>query len=41
VPLLEAKYDRVYANNPAYQHYKQTTNLLLPWPPTHKPGEKK
>jgi steroid 5-alpha reductase family enzyme len=32
IPLLEQKYDRVYKNDAAYQHYKATTPLLLPKP---------
>lgn len=30
-PILERKYDERYKSNKAYQKYKQTTNLLVPW----------
>jgi steroid 5-alpha reductase family enzyme len=33
VPLAEAKYDSKYGSNLDYQHYKQGTNLLIPWFP--------
>jgi steroid 5-alpha reductase family enzyme len=31
VPLLEEKYDKLYAKDEEYQKYKASTNLLVPW----------
>ncbi|KAJ1487417.1 hypothetical protein T484DRAFT_1941279 [Baffinella frigidus] len=32
IPLLEKKYDKVYATDKEYQEYKSTTSLLIPLP---------
>lgn len=32
VPQLEASAERKWGSDPAYQHYKATTSLLIPWP---------
>lgn len=37
VPVLEKLHEEKYGGNAAYQHYKQNTNLLFPWP--HKPQQ--
>ncbi len=33
IPPLEKRYQEKYANNKAYQDYKEKTSLLIPWPP--------
>mmetsp|Transcript_12921 Transcript_12921/g.16997 ORF Transcript_12921/g.16997 Transcript_12921/m.16997 type:complete len:312 (+) Transcript_12921:34-969(+) len=33
VPMLEEKYDKIYANDEDYSEYKKRTNLLVPWFP--------
>lgn len=30
IPILERSHDRRYGHDPAYQNYKETTNLLIP-----------
>ncbi|KDO27614.1 hypothetical protein SPRG_06882 [Saprolegnia parasitica CBS 223.65] len=34
IPLLEAKADAKWGASPAYQHYKRSTNVLIPWFPS-------
>ncbi len=33
IPLLEKRYEKKYKDNPDYQAYKNSTNLLIPWWP--------
>lgn len=32
VPTLEASHEKRYGKDPAYKHYKETTNMLIPGP---------
>jgi steroid 5-alpha reductase family enzyme len=32
IPTLEQSADRKWGGDPAYQHYKRTTSILIPWP---------
>ena len=34
IPPLEEAHNKRYGRDPAYQAYRKTTNLLLPWPPS-------
>jgi steroid 5-alpha reductase family enzyme len=31
IPTLEASHNKRYGKDPAYKHYKASTNLLIPW----------
>lgn len=36
IPLLEAKAEAKWGSDPAYQRYRDTTAILIPWPPSRQ-----